>query len=55
MAETNVVQALTAPNKYVQGRGVLYSLGRYVGELGQDALGERLGPGAAGAGAAERT
>jgi glycerol dehydrogenase len=38
VAETNVVQALIAPNRYVQGRGVLASLGRYVGELGQDAL-----------------
>jgi len=38
MAETNVVQALIAPNKYVQGRGVLSSPGRYVGEPGPDAL-----------------
>jgi len=38
MAETNVVQALIAPNRYVQGRGILSSLGRYVGELGRDAL-----------------
>src|SRR5215831_15692294 len=38
MTETNVVQALIAPNRYVQGRGVLSALGRYVGELGKDAL-----------------
>ena len=30
--------ALIAPNRYVQGRGILSSLGRYVGELGRDAL-----------------
>lgn len=38
MAETYVAQALIAPRKYVQGRSVLSSLGRYVRELGEDAL-----------------
>jgi glycerol dehydrogenase len=31
-------QALIAPKKYVQGRGVLSSLGKYVEELGKEAL-----------------
>lgn len=35
---TNIAQALIAPRKYVQGRGLLSSLGKYVDELGQDAL-----------------
>jgi glycerol dehydrogenase-like iron-containing ADH family enzyme len=34
MAEAYVAQVLIAPRKYVQGRGVLSSLGRYVKELG---------------------
>lgn len=38
MTEANLPQALIAPRKYVQGRGVLAALGRYVGELGRDAL-----------------
>ena len=36
--EEYVAQALIAPRKYGQGRGVLSSLGRYVAELGKDAL-----------------
>ena len=35
---TEVAQVLVAPKKYVQGRGVMASLGVYVGELGKDAL-----------------
>jgi glycerol dehydrogenase len=38
MTETYVAQALIAPRKYVQGRGLLSSLGKYVKELGEDAL-----------------
>lgn len=38
MTETYLAQALVAPRKYVQGRGLLSSLGKYLGELGQDAL-----------------
>ena len=38
MPDTYVPQALIAPRKYVQGRGLLSSLGTYVRELGQDAL-----------------
>ena len=38
MAETYVAQTLIAPRKYVQGRGLLSALGKYVEELGQDAL-----------------
>jgi glycerol dehydrogenase len=33
-----VAQTLIAPRKYVQGRGLLSSLGKYVEELGTDAL-----------------
>lgn len=35
---TEAPQVLIAPKKYVQGRGVMSSLGTYVAELGQDAL-----------------
>jgi glycerol dehydrogenase-like iron-containing ADH family enzyme len=38
MTETYVAQALIAPRKYVQGRSLLSSLGKYVEELGKDAL-----------------
>ena len=38
MTEIYVAQALIAPKKYVQGRGLLSSLGKYVEELGKDAL-----------------
>jgi glycerol dehydrogenase len=38
MTETYVAQALIAPRKYVQGRGLMSSLGKYVAELGKDAL-----------------
>ena len=38
MTEPYLAQLLVAPKKYVQGRGVLSSLGNYVGELGSDAL-----------------
>jgi glycerol dehydrogenase len=38
MTETYVAQTLIAPRKYIQGRGLLSSLGKYVGELGKDAL-----------------
>ena len=38
MEEAYIAQALIAPKKYVQGRGLLSSLGRYVEELGKDAL-----------------
>jgi glycerol dehydrogenase len=38
MPETYVPQALIAPKKYVQGRGLMSSLGKYVEELGKDAL-----------------
>ena len=31
-------QGRIAPRKYVSGRGVLAKLGKYVGELGHDAL-----------------
>src|SRR5579862_6081492 len=34
----HVAQALIAPRKYVQGRGLLSSLGKFVEELGKDAL-----------------
>lgn len=32
------MQALIGPRKYVQGRGVIVSIGRYVADLGKDAL-----------------
>jgi glycerol dehydrogenase len=38
MTETYVAQTLIAPRKYIQGRGLLSSLGKYVSELGKDAL-----------------
>lgn len=38
MTEMYVAQVLVAPKKYVQGRGLLSSLGKYVEELGKDAL-----------------
>jgi len=38
MNETYVAQALIAPRKYVQGRGLLRFMGKYVAELGNDAL-----------------
>ena len=38
MTETYIPQALIAPNKYVQGRGLLSPLGKYVEKLGKDAL-----------------
>jgi glycerol dehydrogenase len=31
-------QALIGPRKYIQGRGVIGSLGEHVGDLGKDAL-----------------
>lgn len=36
--DRSVAQALIAPKKYVQGRRVLSSIGRYVDEVGADAL-----------------
>jgi glycerol dehydrogenase len=36
--ETYIPQVLIAPKKYVQGRGLVSSLGKYVEELGNDAL-----------------
>ena len=38
MTETYIPQALIAPKQYVQGRGLLSSLGKYVEKLGKDAL-----------------
>jgi glycerol dehydrogenase len=38
MTEMYIAQTLIAPRKYVQGRGLLFSLGRYVEVLGKDAL-----------------
>ena len=38
MTASHVAQTVIAPRKYVQGRGLLSSLGKYVAELGQDAL-----------------
>lgn len=38
MTETYIAQALIAPNKYVQGRGLFSSLGNYVQKLGEEAL-----------------
>ncbi|MGN6170017.1 MAG: glycerol dehydrogenase [Solirubrobacteraceae bacterium] len=38
MAERYVAQALIAPRKYIRGRGLLSSIGKYVQELGRDAL-----------------
>jgi glycerol dehydrogenase len=38
MPESHVVQALIAPKKYIQGRGVISSLGTYTKELGNKAL-----------------
>ena len=38
MTEMYVPQTLVAPRKYVQGRDLLSSLGKYVEELGKDAL-----------------
>ena len=38
MVGISAAQALIAPKKYVQGRGLLSSLGTYVEELGKDAL-----------------
>jgi glycerol dehydrogenase len=38
MGETTVAQALIAPRKYIQGRGLLSSLVTHVEELGTDAL-----------------
>jgi glycerol dehydrogenase len=38
MTQTAIAQTLIAPRKYVQGRGLLSSLGTYVEELGKDAL-----------------
>jgi glycerol dehydrogenase len=37
MAQTYAAQ-LIAPRKYVQGRDLISSLGKYVAELGKDAL-----------------
>ncbi|HYB27530.1 MAG TPA: iron-containing alcohol dehydrogenase [Solirubrobacteraceae bacterium] len=38
MTEMYVSQTLIAPRKYVQGRGLLSSLGKYVEELSKNAL-----------------
>jgi glycerol dehydrogenase len=38
MTAMYVGQALIAPRKYVQGRGLMSSLGKYLDELGKDAL-----------------
>ena len=34
MAEAGTIQSLIAPRRYIQGRGVLASLGKHVAELG---------------------
>ena len=34
MAETGTAQSLIAPRRYIQGRGVLASIGQHVGERG---------------------
>jgi glycerol dehydrogenase len=38
MADAGTVQSLIAPRRYIQGRGVLASIGRHVAELGQQPL-----------------
>jgi glycerol dehydrogenase len=38
MAEAGMVQSLIAPRRYIQGRGVLGSLGRHVAEIGRQPL-----------------
>ncbi len=38
MTDIILQQALIAPKKYVQGRGVMAAVGKYVAELGKDAL-----------------
>lgn len=34
MAETGTAQSLIAPRRYIQGRGVIASIGQHVSELG---------------------
>ncbi len=34
MAEAGTVQSLIAPRRYIQGRGVLSSLGEHVAQIG---------------------
>jgi hypothetical protein len=38
MADAGTVQSLIAPRRYIQGRGVLASIGRHVAEVGQQPL-----------------
>jgi glycerol dehydrogenase len=38
MAEAGMVQSLIAPRRYIQGRGVLASIGRHVAEIGRQPL-----------------
>ena len=38
MADAGTVQSLIAPRRYIQGRGVLASIGQHVAELGQQPL-----------------
>jgi glycerol dehydrogenase len=38
MADAGTVQSLIAPRRYIQGRGVLASIGRHVAELGRQPL-----------------
>ena len=38
MAEAGTIQSLIAPRRYIQGRGVLASLGKHVAELGSQPL-----------------
>lgn len=38
MAEAGTIQSLIAPRRYIQGRGVLGSLGKHVAELGSQPL-----------------
>ena len=38
MADAGTVQSLIAPRRYIQGRGVLASLGSHVAEIGKQPL-----------------
>ncbi len=38
MAEAGTVQSLIAPRRYIQGRGVLASIGKHMAEIGQQPL-----------------
>jgi glycerol dehydrogenase len=38
MAETEAVQSLIAPRRYIQGRGVVASIGKHVAEIGRQPL-----------------